>query len=202
MHCRSGSYCKGKEHPPRSCDCSTCCSMMNGKPSAQVSRRGFLSFFVLFQWLELPESLARFSFAYTAKKPWYSLEHHASVFVTAGTGTHCHLCPLLGHWVFLWPSLLAILIIAPNSSTAQDFSLSYHKWRTQWEAIVCLKMASKWRRASPTPFKLSPVYWVLHQSGEWTARFMLNAKGSSVAESHDLSSYPFFKGCLSFPWCH
>lgn len=99
-HCRSGSYCKGKEHPPRSCDCSTCCSMMNGKPSAQVFPRGFLSFFVLFQWLELPESLARFSFACTAKKPWYSLLRHASVLVTAGTGTHCHLCPLLGHWVF------------------------------------------------------------------------------------------------------
>lgn len=149
MHWWSGSYCKGKEHPPRSSGRSTCCSMMSGKSSARVSPRGLLSSFILFWWRELSEPLARFSFACTAKKPWYSPQSHISVLVTAGTGTHCHLCHLLGHWVFSdyrYRLSKSSLLIAASQGPAQDSSSSYHRWRTQREAIVCLKMASVWRR--------------------------------------------------------
>lgn len=95
MYWWSGSYCEGKEHPPRSSGCSACCSTTSGKSSSQVSSHGFPSPFIL-QWWERPEPLARFSFACTAKKPWYPLQRHISVIVTARTGTRCHLCPLLG----------------------------------------------------------------------------------------------------------
>lgn len=163
--------------------------------------RGFLSVFTLFQWQELSEPLARFRFAHTAKKIWYSLQRHISVLVTARTGIHCHLC------VTSWDTRFPLTIISGCSNSNQprpcpELLPELPQVKNPTGSNCVFKNGINVEESITPPFKLPSVYSVLHQSGEGTMHFTPNAEGSSVAGSHDLSGYPFFKGCLSFPQCH
>lgn len=131
-----------------------------------------LSFITFFWWRELSKPLVRSSSAWRAKKPWWSLQHHILVLETTGPGTCCCLCHPLG---FLWPSFLAVLIIASNSSLPRT--------PPEWPQVrnLRLKLASVWRRSTPPghtvpcPVSASPAggtNCVLHCSptdGEWLA---------------------------------